>query len=677
MWTNFFVAFFAAIVILVVPGFGLMALLGFDWLNCLCFSPAISVALLSVVCIVYGELGVFSSCATVLVPLSVLSIALLLVTVVRQRKAIDARSLRSCSLDVRCLSAFVTFALLIVGWYFVRTLDGPASFSQEHDNIHHLLEIREFLVTGQMSSLHENVYSIATSKGLPTPSAAGAIFYPSGWHVVAALVAELIGGNAALAQNAVIFVFLVLVWPLSSFVLLSQLFNDRKDVLYAGSVVSLAFSAFPWQFLIFGTLYPNFGGYCLVPIAVVAFMRMCEGTSGKEALRYLLVFCVSSFGMAIMHPNTIFTAAVILFPYCLHQIPIICSAYHGPHKLSPRVAQLLFIVLFTGCWLALYSSSVFQSVVHFDWAPFASVRGQLLNVLTLSFKSGQAQEILGALVLIGLFACMAGDSLRWLALSYAIAFVICFVNGATSIGARSLLSGFWYNDQFRVGGMMALVCLPLACEGVGMVKDFLKRAYDALGYSRDFSPWMRRKTIVVYGLLAAILFVPSFQVAGRTWHHTAFGKIEDALLHVNSMTSIMSPEENDFMKEASNIVGKDDLVLNQPHDGSVFGSIEYGLNLYYLTTSTPSPSSESFESRMVRTGLNLYGSSYLVHDAVEKLGADYLLILDVDGTRSGNRYWYGHYHEKDWVGINAVNDDTPGFEVVLSRGDMRLYRIVR
>ena len=28
-----------------------------------------------------------------------------------------------------------------------------------------------------------------------------------------------------------------------------------------------------------------------------------------------------------------------------------------------------------------------------------------------------------------------------------------------------------------------------------------------------------------------------------------------------------------------------------------------------------------------------------------------------------------------WCGIRAINDETPGFEVVLAEGDMRLYRI--
>ena len=40
-----------------------------------------------------------------------------------------------------------------------------------------------------------------------------------------------------------------------------------------------------------------------------------------------------------------------------------------------------------------------------------------------------------------------------------------------------------------------------------------------------------------------------------------------------------------------------------------------------------------------------------------------------------NRYLFSYYPDQ-WTGIDAINDQTPGFEVVLSEGDMRLYRIV-
>ena len=41
----------------------------------------------------------------------------------------------------------------------------------------------------------------------------------------------------------------------------------------------------------------------------------------------------------------------------------------------------------------------------------------------------------------------------------------------------------------------------------------------------------------------------------------------------------------------------------------------------------------------------------------------------------GTTYDLG-YLDEEWVGIDGIRDDTPGFRVLLSQGDMRLYEIV-
>ena len=56
------------------------------------------------------------------------------------------------------------------------------------------------------------------------------------------------------------------------------------------------------------------------------------------------------------------------------------------------------------------------------------------------------------------------------------------------------------------------------------------------------------------------------------------------------------------------------------------------------------------------------------------LDARYVMLLgDPSGdnpTKLGLRY-----EEKNWVGIETIAEDTPGFKLILSEGDMRLYEI--
>ena len=66
-----------------------------------------------------------------------------------------------------------------------------------------------------------------------------------------------------------------------------------------------------------------------------------------------------------------------------------------------------------------------------------------------------------------------------------------------------------------------------------------------------------------------------------------------------------------------------------------------------------------------------------VKAAVDYTGAKYLIKLD-NGATFKKGTWLTRYTEKKhkaWSGVDAVNDKTPGFTVVLSKGDMRLYEI--
>lgn len=64
--------------------------------------------------------------------------------------------------------------------------------------------------------------------------------------------------------------------------------------------------------------------------------------------------------------------------------------------------------------------------------------------------------------------------------------------------------------------------------------------------------------------------------------------------------------------------------------------------------------------------------------AVQDAGAAYVLQLD-HNVPFEDGVWLIQTNEdnrKDFAGIEAVDGGTPGFEVIMEEGDMRLYRIV-
>ena len=81
---------------------------------------------------------------------------------------------------------------------------------------------------------------------------------------------------------------------------------------------------------------------------------------------------------------------------------------------------------------------------------------------------------------------------------------------------------------------------------------------------------------------------------------------------------------------------------------------------------------DSADSQLIRTSLADIASSSEVNKAIEDTGAKYVLLLS---TRDGGTSVTMNYVPEQWAGITGITDETPGFRLVLKKGDMRLYEI--
>ncbi len=133
-------------------------------------------------------------------------------------------------------------------------------------------------------------------------------------------------------------------------------------------------------------------------------------------------------------------------------------------------------------------------------------------------------------------------------------------------------------------------------------------------------------------------------------------------------------EEEEFVCRAKEICGTD-LVVNQPYDGSVFSYAIDSLNVLF-----PQYGFDQEEDKAtLKLRLGYIAQDQEVAEAARRLGVKYVLQLDQGSGPCGmspDATYYDFSYDADcWVGINMITDDTPGFEVVLSEGNMRLYRI--
>ena len=116
-------------------------------------------------------------------------------------------------------------------------------------------------------------------------------------------------------------------------------------------------------------------------------------------------------------------------------------------------------------------------------------------------------------------------------------------------------------------------------------------------------------------------------------------------------------------------------MINNPDDGSLFLYSVYGLNMYYRTWNPPTQDDETKESNLIRCHLNELSSNDDVKKAVKKTGAKYVLQLDHGDQTQEYRIQYNHDNDSEWRGIDLIDETTPGFTLVASNDDIRLYRI--
>ena len=190
---------------------------------------------------------------------------------------------------------------------------------------------------------------------------------------------------------------------------------------------------------------------------------------------------------------------------------------------------------------------------------------------------------------------------------------------------------------------------------------------------------LTRKSIILslVAISAILVFGGNIAVYGYFDVTSAFGNISTVQTEKYSLTgsNFYSGEEQQFVEKVKKTVKSTDLILNNPEDGSFFCASVSDLNVYYRTPHVGEHNDDTKQSQLIRKSLYKISFDPAVKNAVSDLNAKYVLVLGQGGERDDLHPYYLYYQPNTWRGINKITDSTPGFTVVLSQGDNRLYRI--
>lgn len=654
-WVLFFLAAGAAALLLYVPGFCFLKACKAKTQPALVLAPVFSLLFLVLLGLVFYQVGISFEMSSLLIALT-LACFLCGAAAALSHGNHSQDLFADWDIPWTYVALYLLIGILVCGFVFVLPLDGAESFSDSYDNAFHLSVVKSFYDSKTASTLHVSAFPDKIYK---------AAFYPAAWHVLTTGVACITNVKVALAANAVNAVICAIVVPLGWLGLLSSIFKSERKIVLIGSFACIAFNAFPWGFLIWGQILPNLLAFALIPAGVAIFSELigCNASS-KVKLILLAIFVFSSIAFA--QPNGVFTLGIAILPMLTKWVMSFVDFHAQSNQhLKKLVAVTVFYVFVAAIWYACYKAPFMQATVQYEWETDNTLSDAMLNGLGFSFGPIQEpQYFLAALVIVGIVvALLRRDYLGKALVTLFFAASLLQVIAATNYGVvKHMLTGFWYTDYYRVGAMQVMAAIPLVCLGIKQILEVLSN----LIRNTYFKAACVFVCIVAFGFIVyrssgAFGYTRS-QIAREYNYNCDFG---------------LDSEEKTFIEEVKEIVG-DSAVLNMPFDGSRFLYATYDLNVLYRTSNLGSMSivlDEPLEdSALIPMHLKDIATDTEVAELVNELDAKYVLLLDASWPSEGSVDSI-LYDSDLWIGIQGINEDTRGFELVLEQGDMRLYWI--
>lgn len=716
MWLEFFQSAVVIIALLYVPGVILLHASGMPKPWALVSAPLVS-------CALYFIEGEIFSALNIPVPLVVMVLTPLLIALLvngyvfyvahknkedlNGEKINKSKAIRAGKQSTSPVPAFiceelpfwmpllyVAIGLLTVGLLFLPTLPSASSFVQGWDIVHHLDVTQAMIESQKYSSIHYDFYSTVEASITPwEPGTSG--FYPSGWNIIVALTTQLVSTTVPIAGNALNFVSAAIIFPLSICSVIAKVLPKHRIALISGAFVCLAFFVFPWSLLIYGPIFPNTVAFCVMPSIWWIFMQMTRSKTPKHDLIWLIViFVLGLITLFILHPSTIFSSIVVLLPWSFARI--------GESKrrvvlfgkqIKPVTLAYAFFIFALVIWSVFYYVLIVRGVaLNFWWSAYSSLQDAILHALGMdfigqSYAGGELvspQPILSICVLVGAVWTFKHKQARWMVSAFMYLSILCIFIITFDVPLKGYLSGFWYTDPFRIAASCVIMAIPLAALGLATLAE---AALETFASWREKTSQAQTKAqacvfcnvwakpLIVGAVIACVVVLnyvvpmPNLKSEEPIPAATAFKQASEKAYGDHY---ILTSEELEFLRRVELTVPAGAVIANLPQDGSLWA---YGTNDLHVLWRFPNgyDASERPASAILRKRLNRIASDPEVLQTARDLNVQYVLILNnvVDYSNAVT----STYKPGTFRGITQITDTTPGFEVVLEEGSMRLYKI--
>ncbi|MDQ0117587.1 hypothetical protein J2T22_000757 [Pseudarthrobacter defluvii] len=532
----------------------------------------------------------------------------------------------------------------------------PDAISQTYDNVFHLNAVRWAIESKNSSPLNLGAFT-------------GISAYPSGWHGIVALVAEITGATIPVAVNGTSIAIGSLAWPLSSLYLSFGVAGFRRATAIVTLIFSAGFSTFPILMIDWGVLYPNLLSISVLPAALgLAFTAMGLGYHPRPSAPIAwLSLCVALAGVALAHPSTFVALLAFALPgalavYYFRMRALVSRRTQDATRMAVRLTVLLAggLVLLTLVWYFLRPPSDAANWRVVETPP------QAIGELLLNAPLGRpALEVLSICLIAGIVHMLCTRSRRWLIGSYLVGAALFFFAAGYNAPIRQFVTGVWYFDSFRLAALLPVATIGPAVVGALYLLDLLRMKVGAL----DRSPFARRRMpgtpgtarrwVVMAVLLfpALVLMVPPLLPANFAAYQAHWQYRSD------ENSALLSPDERALLERLPLTTRSDASIAGLPSSGAALAYALSGRHViqpHILTT-------HGSDVDVVNAGLKDAAEFPSVCESVRSLKVRYVLDF---GTRTvtGTLPGYG--------GVMDLKENS-SLKLIDSEGShARLYEVV-
>lgn len=560
-WPETIPAFVVFLALAFVPGWLLVRVLGARGIEAVAISPAVSVGILAGFGTVTWRLGLHWTWPVVIGSTAVaVAGAWVIGTLVgwgRRRRDPELGVRRQvlghprADIVMACLIG-VVIALATM----LPAIGRPDELVDSPDAVYHLNRLRTFLTSGDFSLFN------------PT-------FYPNGFHAwVGTGLMALPGVPIVAGTNVATLVLAAVVWPVGCVALVRHVLGRSLLVTYAAGFASAAFLAFPTLLLGWGVLWPNLMGTAMTPAALAVMLQAAR----RRTRSTVLTFAAALPGLALIQPNAVI--ALVVFAIAWFVTAQVRAGVIG-HRAWRRVVRDLVVVgavVAAGLVAAPYLSARLASTQSYTWPTRDSVWSALVQVV--GGRMMIYTVLWGLLVLLALGHVWIFTKARRAIpiVSMWLACVVLYVLAASSRWSwTDLLTGYWYNDKFRLASLAAVPGVVIVAAAAPRVRLWLMRV-----------PKVRRQPLIAAALALALL--PALTLALHA--STRYRLLHDFFTPRHPYQVIADAQQQASMEELARLIPADEGLVGRPENGSPLMWALFGTNTLYRSIPIPATGDE-------------------------------------------------------------------------------------